>query len=552
MDSWFSLSTDLLVCPHMPEPRSAQRLSNASLENPSWSLSDPATWEGILTPGPTSSGVAVNERIAMGVAPVWQAVSLISGHWAGAPLNVYRRTANDDRELDTSHPASFLLTGKANRYTTAFQVRRAAAVHALLWNNGYIFIDWANNQKPVGLYNLLPDRTSCEWHNGRKMFVTEVNIDGRPKLETLEDWEVLHWRGVSIDGMEGLKLIQTARDSIGLALANIGFGAKFYKNGARVGGVLELPREMTKAARDTAAEGFEKTYREPFKTVILRDGAKFHAAQMSPEQAQMVEAREADARAVARFFNLPPSKLGIQGSVSYGSNEESNRAYLTDCLWPWLVTESSEADAKLLTEQQQRTRSHYTEHNTSKLIEGDSLKQAQYLEIMRRNEVISANEWRRKVNMNRRDDAGGDEYGNPNVKSGGPAPTPEQPPGNLTAAVAKNMRQAHCAATAYVSNLAKRLARNRGKFVEWLDSDWSGVRADYASRMNMAAELHEALAGVAAGATAEAEATAATADIHNRLKAILEPPYKDSELAANVEKVFAKLTEEFSHADGGE
>ena len=67
------------------------------LDNPSLSLSDPRIWSDLYG-GSTDSGVSVTPYKALSYAPVWQAVSMISGDVARLPLMVYRRRWQGDLE----------------------------------------------------------------------------------------------------------------------------------------------------------------------------------------------------------------------------------------------------------------------------------------------------------------------------------------------------------------------------------------------------------------------------------------------------------------------
>ena len=85
-----------------------------------------------------------------------------------------------------------------------------------------------------------------------------------------------------------------------------------------------MPAGMQKQGADNLEAGFRKTYDSidaSFKTVILRDGAKFHQAQFTPEQTQMTAALYQQVREVARWFNIPPHKLGDDARASYNSLE---------------------------------------------------------------------------------------------------------------------------------------------------------------------------------------------------------------------------------------
>ena len=127
-----------------------------------------------------------------------------------------------------------------------------------------------------------------------------------------------------------------------------------------------MPLGMSKQASDTLEQGFRKTYEgvdNSFKTVLLRDGAKFHQAQFTPEQAQMVPVRKELVKEIARFFNLPPHKLGDDSKSSYNSLEQENRSYLDSSLSIWLNTIASEVWLKLLTTDEQKEQTHFAEHN---------------------------------------------------------------------------------------------------------------------------------------------------------------------------------------------
>lgn len=409
---------------------------NASLENPQFSLNDPAAYEALTGGHKSASGVVVTHEGSLALSAVWQSLSLISGDGSKLPLYPYKRLNDDDREIADKHTSYTAVAIRANPWKSAKVFWADLIVHMLLWRNGYAFI---NRTGPVlELYNLLPDRTAPRWikvpdpraKNGyRAELIYETEVDGH--LETVLPRNILHVRQWSLDGLVAPDMVKAAKDAWGLALAAQNFESKFFKNGARKGGILEVPAGMSKPAKDTLEEGFRKSYEEgdnPFKTVILRDGAKFHEGQVSPKEGEVVEQNESGKRDVASYFNIPPSKLGIRDSVSYNSFEQDNLSYLHGCLHHVCDSISDECDMKLLSEQELLTDSHYFEHNYSQFIQSDWVSLNQGLEVMRRNEVINADEWRRKLNMNKRPDGGGGEYINPNTRSPADEPKKPEPP----------------------------------------------------------------------------------------------------------------------------
>ncbi|WP_333871159.1 phage portal protein [Desulforamulus putei] len=53
--------------------------------------------------------------------------------------------------------------------------------------------------------------------------------------------QIFHIPSLSFDGVKGLSPIAMTKEAIGFALATEEFGARFFGNGARPGGILEHP-----------------------------------------------------------------------------------------------------------------------------------------------------------------------------------------------------------------------------------------------------------------------------------------------------------------------
>lgn len=380
-------------------------LRRSSPERQSFNLNDPAAWDAIFGGVASDSGVKVTERKALGLGAVWQCVDMISADVAKLPLNRYVRTgeSDEDREVDGGHATQAIVRRRANTENSAFRFWRRLMVHALLWNNGYAFIDRDRAGRPLQLINLLPDRTCPERIGGRMFYVTETTRqDGSPWLRPIPAEDVIHIQGLSIESEKGCDLVEAAKNSFGLALGLQKFKSRFFKNGVRTGGILELPAAMKPTTRDKVEEGFRKSYEGEdnwFKTVILRDGAKFHQTTVTPADSETSEATDAEVREVGRYFRVAPSKLGLSDSVSYNSKAEDNQAYLDTTLSPWLVEICSECDLKLLDPGELESGAAYFEHNTKSLLKMNLLQRSQVYAIWIRNKIATPNECRRFENM---------------------------------------------------------------------------------------------------------------------------------------------------------
>lgn len=519
---------------------SAPRFRNATLENPAVSLQDPAAIEQLGGTMQAASGARVNHRTAITLPAVRQAVRLISCDIAKMKLAPYKNIADDERQIDKQNPAYTATAWKANPYKTSRQFWQDFCTHVLLWENAYGYIT-RNRAGKFELYNLLPDRTSPEWIDGELYYVTEVG----GKLEWLFQEEVLHVKGLSLDGTAGSDLVKDARDAIGLALARRNFESKFFKNGARKGGVLTLPPSMNKQARDNLEGDFRKTYEggdNPFKTVVLREGAKFEDAQVTAQQAELVDSREADKRDIASFFELPPSKLGIRDSVSYNSFEQDNLSYLQGCLHHWSDAISDECDFKLLPEKEWITGEVCFEHDYSDFITADFNTMATALVTLRNAEILNPNEVRAKLRWNRRKDPGGDDYANPNTKSAAAQAKPAEPPpkkAKSTDARRKLVEDTLGRASRRIGAQARKLAGDASAFLKWIDSGADEQREAFDT---LTIPVFQAIVEGAESPDA-AVVQMSSAAFHSvfyaqidGLRTLTEPPHAADDLKTNVEK----------------
>lgn len=78
----------------------------------------------------TTSGVNVNESSALGYAPFWRAVNLISGDVAGMPCDIYKRQRDGGKKYADTHPAAPLLRDMASPWWRADECRRVLTSHA--------------------------------------------------------------------------------------------------------------------------------------------------------------------------------------------------------------------------------------------------------------------------------------------------------------------------------------------------------------------------------------------------------------------------------------
>jgi HK97 family phage portal protein len=315
----------------------------------------------------SAAGVRVNRKSALTHSPVWRGVWLVSRDVAKLPLNVILRAENG-KEQATDHPAYALLKRRPNPEMSSFYFRQTLQAHALLDGNGRAYIDRLNDGTPIGLYPLLPDTVTTVRVDGVLWYVYEPEGNDPRRIPATD---MLDIRGLGLDGLEGYKLTEYGRDSIGLGLAAQHFGARYFKNDASPRVLLEHPGKMSPEAAKRLKQGWDSLHQgldNSHKTAVLEEGMTAKPFSSGARDAQLIETRKFDRGDVANWLNIPAFMLSDDGLTSFASVEVAMQMYLDTGLDPWLVTWEQECAEKLLSEREKAADSHSIEFNREALV----------------------------------------------------------------------------------------------------------------------------------------------------------------------------------------
>lgn len=391
-------------------------------------LATPLKWLVNYLSGSDSESSSMSAERAITYAPVWHAISKITGHVAQLPLSVHKATGRSNKTA-YDHPGHVLVKDRPNGYQTPFTFREQITCHSLLWGNGRAYIHY-DNGVPVELIPLMPDRTVTGMIEGDKWHATKPSRDDRLDLlsdmrenseETilLHDSQVLHIPGLGFDGVVGKSLIKIASQSWGLGSDAERRSGSQMRKGYSGGLMLEAPPGLLR--EESKANEFLSWFRQHHdgeenagKTGLLREGVKAQILQMSNSDAQFIEQRRFQRQETALWFCLEQI-LGDDSSVSYNSLEQKNLSYLSSCLMRWLCKWEQECDAKLLSSKERR-RGYYFKFNVAALLRSDYKTTVESLGIAITHRIISPNEAREKLDMNPYE--GGDEFENPAITPG--------------------------------------------------------------------------------------------------------------------------------------
>ncbi len=356
----------------------------------------------------SNSGVDVDEETSLKISAVYACVKVISETIASLPLHLLKELTNGDYEKAKQHPLYNVLYEIPNSEMTSFTFREMLMTNLLLWGNAYALIRRNRYGQITELYPLKSKNMTVE--RDPKTRVIKYTYTNGVKTKTYTSKQVFHIPAFTFDGVLGVSPITYAREAMGLALATEEFGARFFGNGARPGGVLEHPGVVKdpEKLRDSWNKVYQGTANS-HKIAVLEEGMKYHEIGMSPEDSQFLQTRSFQLTEICRIFRVPPHMIGDLSRSTFSNIEHQSIDFVVHTIRPWLVRWEQAISRTLLTDEERTI--YYAKFNVDGLMRGDFATRMSGYAIARQNGWMSANEIRALENMNKiPPEQGGDLY----------------------------------------------------------------------------------------------------------------------------------------------
>jgi len=344
-----------------------------------------------------SSGVAVTRDSSLTFSAVYACVRIISESIASLPINVYLEEADGDRILQKNHPVQKLLAKKPNNYMTSYTFKDVILTNLLLEGNAYFLIVRDGSARPIELICLDPSKVEVYRHEGQLYY----KIEGEDATILQDD--MLHFVGLSFDGLKGRSVLNSQRATIGTSIAANVTAGNVLGNTTQVGGIIKHPGKLSAEAIERLRTSWNNTYQGPFaagKTAILEEGMTFEPSRINAQDRQLLESRRFQVEEIARIFKVPLSLIGhLEKAANYSSIEALSIDFVRFTLTPYIVSIEEEMNRKLFRENEQDE--HYVKIQVEGLLRGDSNARANFYKQMIDMGVLSINEVRKLENLNR-------------------------------------------------------------------------------------------------------------------------------------------------------
>lgn len=359
-------------------------------EETNGTMSLPPNWSRMWGDSQTSTTPA--DRLAA----VYACVNVIASSISAMPLQLFRKSG-DRRERETEHPLARLLDSAPNEVMTWTQLREAMLYQVILRGNAYGRGFWSGGNVrevfPLPHGTVMPkltDNRRIRYTVGQNEFKVPTGEFGRP--------DILHFKALTADGIEGINPIQHCRMTTASAAALASYGRSSAEQGQPIRGIITAE---TTFKNDQQAKQVRSRWGEAWNDAKNGDGIaifeggdmKFHPVTMSMRDAQFIESMNFSVLEIARIFNVPPHKIQDLSRATFSNIEHLSREFYMATLVPWITRIEATLNLCLLTDGD-RAAGLYLRHNADALLRGDLASRSESYAKQITSAVLTPNEAR--------------------------------------------------------------------------------------------------------------------------------------------------------------
>ncbi|MBE5056234.1 phage portal protein [Pseudoflavonifractor sp. DSM 107456] len=372
----------------------AVQAPRASMEEQSLGWEEVQAWfKRVFTAGEAIEGSQGN---AEHLSPVAAAHRILTNSFGLIPFGAYRKDG-DARVPYNDERLRTMLKVRPNDCMSPFMLRKVLMSNAFWHGFGAV---WNRRDSSGRVVQRLPLPTECcsilkDREGGQYWY--QYNVDGMVKKFSNYELSFLFFE--TYDGIHGRGFLHLAREAIAVDAMAQRYGKKFYQNGARLSGIVEIDSDADRKTRDKVKAEFQSyATDDAFAVAVLDRDMKYTPLGLNQRDSQFIESREFSVEEVARFSGVPKHMLQT-GKESYNSNAQQRLNYVTDVLLPYVVQCENEDSWKLPTPDQKRD-GVYIHGTVEALLRADPNTRADFYVKLIEHSVMNPDECRAREELN--------------------------------------------------------------------------------------------------------------------------------------------------------
>jgi len=351
-----------------------------------------------------SSGQVVSKEQAIRIATVWSCARVLSETIASLPISLYSKDEDNKKIKLKNNPLNRLIGEQPSPLYTSFMFFERALVDLSFDGNFCAYIERNQGGLPIGLHPIQFDDVEVYVSpDGREVYYEVIQNPDTPYPITgrVQSINMLHFKGMSFDGIVGKSPIEAAAETLGISISLDKHAGSWFKNGSQLGGILKHPGTLKPETAKRLKESWNSNYsgtNNAGKTAILEEGMEWTARTVPNNQAQFIESREYQVSDICRIFRVPNHLVNDLSRATYSNIEAQQIDFVVHTITPWIKRIEGELNSKLIPSK--KTGTEYFKFNLTAILRGDSKSRADYYRTLVNIGVMSPDEVRSLEDMN--------------------------------------------------------------------------------------------------------------------------------------------------------
>lgn len=337
----------------------------------------------------TTSATPAKASNALAFPTVWACINVLSDDIAKLPFKTFKKDSKGAIEQVKDNDVHYVLRIKPNRYMTPFTFMKLLVTDVCIHGNFYAYILRDENGYVEELVPLISSVTQPMMDDRDDLYY-QTNRKGKNVIIASED--VLHIKGMTIDGIVGLSPIQAVRVQLESNDIAGKYNQSLIEDGGAPKGVLKVQGALKAEAKDMARKSWEEVNKGQ-SIAIIDSGLEYQQIGISQSDMQWLESMKFNQQQIASIFKVPMHKINELDKATYSNIEHQSLDYVKNTLQPWVTQIEEEFGFKLYTEIMQK-QDYYVRFNMDSELRGDSEARAKVNEVNLRNGFKTVNEVR--------------------------------------------------------------------------------------------------------------------------------------------------------------
>lgn len=377
--------------------RSARRAQPEQRASGRWAQTEPFKRRRSLMSGWSDTGESITTELALQVSAVVACVRLLAETEGTLDVHAYENREGKRTQRPDDPRTRVLYT--PNEHLTGPEFHAWAKAMVALEGNAYSYSD----RDRAGRIQTLDPIADQVRVTGTPATGLRYHIQKRGgsyvRSETgYSSEEVLHLRGLTLDGIHGMSVIQHAANTVGIARGIARANARFFAQGMVPSGVFSTPDELSDAAFKRLRQEIDENFAgagNMHTAPLLEAGVTYQAVQVKPEDALLLAQFGASVQDICRIFRVHPSLVYVDagGALTYDNPERTMLVHLITNARPSLKMTAAQWFRAMFAPDDAGRWS--IRHELDDLTRADALARAQRIAQLRAAAVLTPNEGRK-------------------------------------------------------------------------------------------------------------------------------------------------------------